>query len=91
MQRGEVWQVVLPVAPQGREQSGMRPVVVIQEGVYGARSPLVLIVPLTSQLSALRFPATVSLLKELQNLTGIPSDDTGNRLESNVADDDSPP
>ena len=52
MQRGEVWQVVLPV---------------VSEEILTA------------------------ILKELQNLTGIPSDDTGNRLESNVADDDSPP
>jgi mRNA interferase MazF len=58
---GEVWQVILPLAPSGREQSGTRPVIIIQDSAYGDRSPLVLIVPLTSQAAAARFPGTVSL------------------------------
>lgn len=60
MKRGEIWTVALP-ATAGREQSGQRPCLVIQDALYGQRSPLVLVVPLTSQLGALRFPATVQI------------------------------
>lgn len=60
MLRGEIWTVVLPF-PGGREQGGRRPALVIQDEVYGQGSPLVLVVPLTTQLSARRFPATVDL------------------------------
>lgn len=60
MNRGEIWLVSLPFAA-GREQHGQRPAVVIQDPAYGQGSPLVLLVPLTSQLGALRFPATVRL------------------------------
>jgi mRNA interferase MazF len=58
--RGEVWLVALPFA-SSREQSGRRPAIVIQDAAYGHGSPLVLVVPLTSQLAALRFPATVQI------------------------------
>jgi mRNA interferase MazF len=52
--------VALPFAA-GREQGGQRPAIVIQDAAYGQGSPLVLVVPLTSQLGALRFPATVQI------------------------------
>ena len=58
---------MLPAVGQGREQSGERPVVVIQDAAYGAGSPLVLVVPLTSQLAALRFPATVEIMPTAAN------------------------
>ena len=58
MQRGEVWQVSLPFT-SGREQAGSRPAIIIQDALYGQASPLVLLVPLTSQLTVMRFPATV--------------------------------
>ena len=67
MQRGEVWRVVLPTVGQGREQGGERPVVVIQDAVYGAGSPLALVVPLTSQLAVLRFPGTVEITPTAAN------------------------
>ena len=60
MMRGEVWSVRLP-APSGHEQGGQRPAVILQDDAYGQRSPLVLVVPLTSQIGALRFPATLQL------------------------------
>lgn len=66
MTRGEVWQVSLPSVP-GREQVGMRPCIVIQDAVYGQRSPLVLVVPLSSQPAALRFPATVEIAPTPEN------------------------
>lgn len=57
----------------GREQSGQRPAVVIQDAVYGQGSPLVLVVPLTSQLGALRFPAAVRIEPSMENGLAIPS------------------
>lgn len=60
MKRAEVWTAALPAAA-GREQSGQRPCLIIQDASYGQASPLVLVVPLTSQLGALRFPATVQI------------------------------
>ncbi len=49
MQQGEVWMVSLPFSG-GREQSGERPAVVLQDAVYGQSSPLVLIALLSSQM-----------------------------------------
>ncbi len=57
----------------GREQSGERPAVVIQDGVYGQGSPLVLVVLLTSQLAALRFPASVQIQPSRENGLSFPS------------------
>ena len=52
MNRGEVCLVSLPFT-SGHEQGGQRPVV-IQDAAYGQGSPLVLAVPLTSQLARYR-------------------------------------
>lgn len=72
MTRGDIWIVSLPVV-SGREQGGQRPALVIQDDAYGQRSPLVLVVPLTSQLSATRFPATVNLKPTRENGLTLPS------------------
>ncbi len=72
MIRGEVWSVSLPTGT-GREQSGQRPAIVVQDAAYGQLSPLVLMVPLTSQLSAVRFSATVQIAPSLQNGLTLPS------------------
>lgn len=58
MNRGDVVLVQLPppAGPSGREQFGTRPAIVLQdEGNFGSLST-VLIVPLTSRLSAAHFP-----------------------------------
>ena len=73
MTRGEVWLVALPFASGGREQSGQRPAVVVQDFAYGQKSPLVLVVPLTSQAGAVRFPATVSITPTRSNGLTLPS------------------
>jgi len=67
MKRGEVWSVALPFASGGHEQSGQRPAIVIQDALYGQSSPLVLVVPLSSQLGALRFPATIQIQPSAEN------------------------
>lgn len=72
MKRGEVWLVALPFTA-GKEQSGQRPAVVAQDAIYGQRSPLVLVVPLTSQLAALRFPATLRIDPSVENGLSVPS------------------
>lgn len=65
--------VSLPAAPGGREQAGARPAVVLQEEVYGQGSPLVLSSLLTSQLTALRFPASVRIEPSTENGLTLPS------------------
>ncbi len=72
MLRGEVWMVSVPPS-SGREQAGTRPAIVLQDDTYGQNSPLVLIVLLTSQLSALRYPATVQIAPSAQNGLTVPS------------------
>lgn len=72
MQRGDVWMVSLPVS-SGREQSGERPAIIIQDETYGQGSPLVLVVLLTSQLDALRFPASVRVDPSPDNGLSVPS------------------
>ena len=58
MHQGDVYLVQLPVV-DGREQAGSRPTIIIQDPVTGGPLPTVLIVPLTSQMAASRFPGTL--------------------------------
>ncbi|MFS8084488.1 MAG: type II toxin-antitoxin system PemK/MazF family toxin [Acidobacteriota bacterium] len=55
---GEVCWVEL-VSTGGHAQKGRRPAIILQSQKISARIPTVLVVPLTSQLDALRFPGTV--------------------------------
>ena len=66
MERGDVFQVTLPPT-SGREQSGPRPAVILQDSDYGQGSPLVLMVPFTSQVDAERFPGTVMIEPDHSN------------------------
>jgi mRNA interferase MazF len=43
----------------GHEQSGRRPAVILQDDGFAHASPLLVLVPLTSQVAAARFPATI--------------------------------
>jgi mRNA interferase MazF len=60
MNVGEVHWVEFP-AGAGRAQAGRRPAVVVQSARMSARLPTLLMVPLTTQRDALRFPGTVLL------------------------------
>lgn len=60
MQRGDVWLVSLP-SSMGREKAGSRPAIVLHDAVFGQGSPLVIVVPLTSQDAAARFPGIVTM------------------------------
>ncbi len=57
MKYGDLFWVDLPDRG-GREQRGRRPAIIWQDTTAFARLPTVLIIPPTSRLDALRFPAT---------------------------------
>jgi mRNA interferase MazF len=63
---GEVRWVDLP-SKGGHAQAGRRPAIILQEPKVSARIPTVLVVPLTSQLDALRFPGTVLVEADAAN------------------------
>jgi mRNA interferase MazF len=54
-----VWADLPP--SDGYEQSGRRPVMIFQDDGYAGSLPTTLIIPMTSSLAALRFPATVAI------------------------------
>jgi mRNA interferase MazF len=64
MARGDVLLVSLP-ASDGREQSGRRPAVAVQTDMVG--EPTLMIVPITSNLKALRFAFVVRIEPTLEN------------------------
>jgi len=61
MARGDVLLVELPPPPSGagHEQAGRRPAIAVQADLPSANLPTLMIVPLTGQLDALRFPYTI--------------------------------
>lgn len=59
MARGDVLQVDLPSPDGSREQAGRRPAIAVQADVEVVSTPTVMVVPLTSNLEALRFPFTI--------------------------------
>jgi len=63
---GDIHGTELP-AVNGREQSGRRPAVVLQDDQYGRDLPVVLVVPVTTAKAALRFPGTVSVRPTTKN------------------------
>ena len=63
---GEVCWVEL-VSTGGHAQKGRRPAIILQSQRVSKRVPTVLVVPLTSQLDALRFPGTVLLEPDAEN------------------------
>ncbi len=56
MNKGEIWQVQLP-SSNGHEQAGVRPVIV----VANTQINIVVVIPFTSNLLALRFPETLEV------------------------------
>jgi len=69
MARGDVLRVELPPPPggTGREQSGRRPAIVVQTDSTTIKLPTLMMVPLTSRLSALRFPHTIRVEPSSEN------------------------
>ena len=62
MKKGEIWILDIPSA-DGREQQGKRPAIVLAE----SNTNLVTVIPLTSNLNALKFNNTLKIIKSEQN------------------------
>ena len=66
MEIGDVYAVEIP-ASDGHEQAGARPAIIAQASQFGDRLPTVLIVPLTSRLTAHSFPGTFLIQPDSDN------------------------
>jgi len=75
MARGDILAVDLPASAgrAGHEQVGYRPAIVVQTDVTDTNLPTTMIVPLTANLSALRFPHTFRVDPSPQNGLARPS------------------
>jgi len=62
MKKGEIWFVEIPTSG-GHEQSGTRPVIVLSE----LEANMVIIVPFTSNMQALRFTNTIEINPSSKN------------------------
>jgi mRNA interferase MazF len=70
MARGDILLVGLPESDK-REEKGNRPAIAVQTDI--ATSPMLMIVPVTSSLGALRFPFTIKIEPSEQNGLTLPS------------------
>ena len=66
---GDIHWVQLP-APNGHEQGGRRPAVILQDDHYAGGLPVVLVIPLTTARGAMRFAGTVLVQPTAEN--GLP-------------------
>jgi len=75
MARGDILIVDLPAPSDGsgHEQMGARPAIVVQTDTTDADLPVAMIVPVTANLRALRFPHTVRVDPTPQNGLSKPS------------------
>jgi len=72
MKKGEIWRVLIPVAP-GHAQTGERPAIILQDFPFNNSLPTTLIVPMTSKLAASRFGGTLIIQPDQQNGLTAPS------------------
>jgi mRNA interferase MazF len=63
---GDVYWVEL-MSRGGHAQTGRRPAIIAQVDAHEALLPTVLLIPLTTQMDALRFPGTVLIETDAQN------------------------
>jgi mRNA interferase MazF len=66
VQPGEVYWVDFP-RRDGHEQAGRRPSIVLQDDSFAARSPMVLVVPLTTRSAVTRYPGVVFVPADATN------------------------
>lgn len=52
----DIWLADLPAVPESHVQSGVRPVIVVSNDVANAHSPIISVVPLTTNLSRVDMP-----------------------------------
>lgn len=62
MKKGEIWLIEIP-SSNGHEQAGTRPAIVLSH----VEANIVIIIPLTSNLQALRFPHTIEIKPSNKN------------------------
>jgi mRNA interferase MazF len=76
MQRGDIVLVELPQAAtgaSGHEQTGNRPALVVHSDATSASLSVIMIVPLTSNLTAKKFAHTIEIQPSSQNGLNMPS------------------
>lgn len=66
MRRGEVWRVSFP-SHRGHVQAGNRPAIILQNDQTSRSVPTLMVVPLTSRQSTLRFRGTVLVQPDTSN------------------------
>src|SRR5436190_15037966 len=72
MKKGEIWRVRLPIGA-GHTQAGERPAIIVQDDLFNATLPTVLVVPFTSTQAATRFAGTLVMQPDAQNGLAVPS------------------
>ncbi len=83
MNPGDIYWVEFPTRG-GRAQAGRRPAVVMQSAAATAQLPTVLLLPLTTQMDALRFPGTT--LIEVTSANGLPKPSVALAFQLTVVD-----
>lgn len=75
MARGDVLRIGFPYprGEPGREQAGQRPAIAVQTDATAGNLPTLMVVPLTGQLDALRFPHTIRVDPSEANGLTMPS------------------
>lgn len=75
MARGDVLRIGFPHprGEPGREQAGRRPAIAVQTDTTVGNLPTIMVVPLTGQLDALRFPHTIRVDPSETNGLTMPS------------------
>ena len=66
MSIGDIHWVQLPTA-HGREQRGRRPAIILQDEQYAGGLPVILVIPLTTTRTTLRFAGTTSIQPTTEN------------------------
>ncbi|MFN8473302.1 MAG: type II toxin-antitoxin system PemK/MazF family toxin [Anaerolineae bacterium] len=72
MNAGDIFWIEFPTGG-GRAQAGRRPGIIAQDALASEHLPTVLVIPLTTQQEALRFPGTVLIEPDHQNALRRPS------------------
>ena len=73
MARGDVAYINLPLVPGSRVQGGRRPAVIVLANNALRGNPMTMIVPLTTNLAATRFPFTFQIEPSPKNGLSAPS------------------
>jgi len=75
MPRGDVLKVNLPYPAQGTShaQAGRRPAIAVLSDASPLGNPMVMVIPVTAQLPALRFPHTIRIEPSAANGLTLPS------------------